>query len=155
MLSFTTSVESHKSLIYLFKFCLQHTMAQCWLPLQLPAAVFAQVEGLENLLQSHHLHKGNRYVTKRPSVCFLHEKLGWEEKKNWASLEIVNICRATNLRWQVHFHWDVGWPITHRQDVHGQFNVAWNVLALHVLQIRRGSFQCHFLGGGSGVTFRI
>lgn len=46
----------------------------------------------------------------------------------------VNICSVTNLRRQVHFHRDVGWPIAHSEDVYGQFNVARNILALHVLQ---------------------
>lgn len=46
----------------------------------------------------------------------------------------VNICSVTNLGRQVHFHWDVGWPIAHSEDVYGQFDVARNILALHVLQ---------------------
>lgn len=50
-------------------------MAECWLPLQLPATVFAQVEGLEDLLQSHHLDKDNRGVTKQHLVYLLHGKL--------------------------------------------------------------------------------
>lgn len=33
-------------------------MAERGLPLKLPAAVFSQVEGLEDLLQSHHLDDG-------------------------------------------------------------------------------------------------
>lgn len=43
-------------------------MAERWLPLQLPATVFAQVEGLEDLLQSHHLDKDNRVITKQHST---------------------------------------------------------------------------------------
>lgn len=38
--------------------------------------MFAQVEGLEDLLQSHHLDNGRRCVTKQPSVCLPHGKLG-------------------------------------------------------------------------------
>lgn len=117
-------------------------MAECWLPLQLPAAVFAQVEGLEDLLQSHHLGKGNRCVTKQLLVYLPDEKMKWRRKKKkkkiWAGSKNVNICRATNLRWQVHLHRDIGWPITHRKDVHSQLDVARDVLALHVLQTQEG-----------------
>lgn len=39
----------------LFELCLQHSVAQCGLPLQLPPAVLSQVEQLEHLLEFHHL----------------------------------------------------------------------------------------------------
>lgn len=51
--------QNQESLIYLFKLGFQNTMAECRLPLKLPAAVFAQVESFEDLLQSHHLEDDN------------------------------------------------------------------------------------------------
>lgn len=40
---------------YLFKLCLQYSMAQCGLPLQLPPTVLTQIEQLEHLLEFYHL----------------------------------------------------------------------------------------------------
>lgn len=34
----------------------------------------------------------------------------------------------------MYFHGDVCWPVSHREDVHRQLNVAGDVLALHVLE---------------------
>lgn len=42
---------------YLFKLRLQHSVAQCGLPLQLPPTVLAQVEQLKHLLEFYHLPK--------------------------------------------------------------------------------------------------
>lgn len=47
--------QNREPVIYLFELGFQDAMAERGLPLKLPAAVFSQVEGLEDLLQSHHL----------------------------------------------------------------------------------------------------
>lgn len=59
LLNLLNKQQNQESVIYLFKLGFQNTMAQCRLPLKLPAAVFAQVECLEDLLQSHHLDDDN------------------------------------------------------------------------------------------------
>lgn len=100
------------------------------MPLQLPAAVFAQVEGLEDLLQSHHLDDDNGGVTERHTLC-IYCAAGY---KNSPLREKILHLQGTNLRRQVYFHRDVGRPVAHRQDVHRQLDVSRNVLALHILQ---------------------
>lgn len=56
----------------------------------------------------------------------------------------------------MHFHWDVGWPVTHREDVHRQLDVARNVLALHILQKHKQDACHHFRSSFcEGILFQV
>lgn len=88
-----------ESVIYLFKFGLQNTMAECRLPLKLPAAMFAQVKCLEDLLQSHHLDNDTFFffTRKPPLFCTVHYNTATRFKKVNISLVITSGGRCTSM----------------------------------------------------------
>lgn len=62
----------------------------------------------------------------------MYHVLGYKNSMLWRFQYLL----STHLRRQVHFHRDIGWPVTHSEDVHSQLNVARNVLTLHILHIK-------------------